>query len=168
MCIRDSRFVDGSDAFNDFTIARDEVSHLNKNEIVLLQGSRRDLLVMKGLSRHKTFCQGVPTRLAQSRCLRLAAAFSHGFSEIRKEQGNPEPKQDLESESQRSCFCPSYKVMQIKDCSQHTHHFDYEHDRVANHESRVEFAERIPNRRQNDRRVEQGSDSATRVSSLFH
>ena len=81
----DRRFVDRSDASNNFTIARNEVSDLDENEIILLQGRRRDLLVTEGLSRCKTFCQGFGARLAQSRCLHLAATFGHGFSKIRKE-----------------------------------------------------------------------------------
>ena len=89
----DRRFVDRGDAFDHFTVARDEVAGLDKNEIVLLQGRRRDLLVNEGLEPSKTFRHGLGARLAQSRRLRLAAAFGHGLGEIREEQGDPEPEQ---------------------------------------------------------------------------
>jgi hypothetical protein len=109
----------------------------------------------------------VGARLAQGRCLRLSAALGHGFREIRKQQAYPEPEPDLKREFQRGRVYPCHKVPQVDNRRQHAHDLDHEHDRIADHESRVELAERLPDRRTDDRRIEQGTHVALRVS-LFH
>jgi hypothetical protein len=59
------------------------------------------------------------------------------------------------------CRAPNLLIAsKTEDCRQPADYLDYEHNRVADHESRVELTERVPNRRQNERRVEQGPDGA--------
>ncbi|MGH6811948.1 MAG: hypothetical protein ACREDM_06220 [Methylocella sp.] len=103
----------------------------------------------------------------QCRGLRLAAAFGHSFREIRKKQGDPEPEPNLKREYQHTCFPTCQELTQVDNRRQHAHDLDDEHDRVADQHLRVELAKRVPDRRTDDRRIEQGAHVALRVS-LFH
>jgi hypothetical protein len=107
------------------------------------------------------------------RALRKVAACalprpSAGFREIRKKQGNPEPKADLKREFQRGRVYPCHKLTQVDNRRQHADDFDHEHDRIADHESRIELAKRVPDRRTDDRRIEQGAHVSARIISGFH
>jgi hypothetical protein len=85
---------------------------------------------------------------AQRLGLRLAATLRHRFGEIRKEDGEPEPRRDREIESHDRRVCG--QVADEKDRRRRCPDLDDEHDRVTRLPPRIELLERIGERsRQN-------------------
>ena len=97
----DRRFVDRGDAIDNIPIARDEVAGLDEERDRPASGPTPGPARCESPSGDETFRDRVGARLAQCRRLRLAAAFGHGFREIREKQCDPEPQPDLKGEPQR-------------------------------------------------------------------
>ena len=93
----DRQFVDRGDAFDHVAVAGNKIAGLDKNDFPGFQIDRGhafdDVLHAAPTIRiDEPFRPRVGARLAQGRGLRLAAAFGDSFREIRKKQGDPEPK----------------------------------------------------------------------------
>src|SRR5262249_37784524 len=102
-----------------------------------------DLLLMsvpQPPTRHRVF-----TRLPQAGRLRFAAAFRYCFSKIGKEDSEPEPDRQL-----------SHKAAQFQlrrensDSRYGGADHGHKHDRVLQHETRVQLFERVPDSRTNN------------------
>ena len=76
---------------------------------------------------------------AQRFCLGLAAALGHGFGEVGKQNGEPEPQRDLQVKAE--CLV---RMENQKDRRDDAADFDDEHDGIAHHVARVEFEQRTP------------------------
>ena len=72
---------------------------------------------------------------AQRFRLGLAAAFSHGFGEVGKQYGEPEPQRDLQVEAE----CARGVDANQQDRRDDAADFHDEHDGIAHHVARVEL-----------------------------
>ena len=90
----DCRFIHRSDAFDDFAVAGDELARGDRaprsRRATQSWARLRSAAVLDAVR------DGFAARLAQRIGLRLAAAFGHGFREIGKHHGEPEPQRDLQ------------------------------------------------------------------------
>ena len=109
-----------------------------------------------GISVRQAFGDGFGLGLAQRRRLRLAAAFGDRFGEIGEQDGEPEPEIDLEGKAQPAGSRD--EITDEEDGRQARHHLDREHDRVADHDARVEFAEGAEDGGAEDLRIAQSGD----------
>ncbi len=74
--------------------------------------------------------------------LRFAAAFRHGFREIGKEHREPEPDRELRDETAQCWFGGK-----DSDRGQRRADHGHKHDRVLDHQTRIQFLERVADRR---------------------
>ena len=65
------------------------------DEVALAQLRRGDLLFVCGPDLHRRARRRLGLRFSQRIRLRLAASLRHGFGEVRKEHGGPQPERDL-------------------------------------------------------------------------
>ena len=94
----DRRLVHRRDAFDDFAVGGDELARLDHHHVVLAEARGRDDLGPAAGADPVGHRLG--PRLAQRVRLRLAAAFRHGFGEVREQHGQPQPERDLELEAE--------------------------------------------------------------------
>ena len=90
--------------------------------------------------------------------LGAAAAFGHRLGEIGEQHGEPEPEIDLDGEADAGAAGDD--VAQQQHRGEHGDDLDHEHHRVAPHDARVELLHGLPQRGQQDARVEQGGGAA--------
>ena len=86
---------------------------------------------------------GLTFGFAQGICLGFSAAFCYRFGKIREQHREPQPKRDLEIETDQltaSCLCNE----QRRCC--YTADLHNEHDRILEYDSRVEFVNGIDDR----------------------
>src|SRR5512146_2746568 len=81
---------------------------------------------------------GLTVSLAERVCLRLAAAFRHGFSKVRKQDREPQPKRDLKIEPNAGALMNS--VLDQQYGGKHTTDFNHEHHRIPDHAARIKLA----------------------------
>ena len=113
----------------------------------------RDLAPVAVLGRGHELGLGLGAGAPQGGRLRLAAALGHGFGQVREQQRDPQPADDLGREADTAG--PGGEVAHQEHGGEHGDDLDHEHDRVLDHRPRVELAEHLGQRRQQDRRVEQ-------------
>jgi hypothetical protein len=73
--------------------------------------------------------------------LGLATTFGHGLGEVRKDNGKPKPKGDLQAKTERSNMMQA--VANELNRSEESTDFDNEHDGILDHRPRMQFAKRI-------------------------
>jgi Potassium-transporting ATPase A subunit len=161
----DRRFVDRGDAFDHVAVAGNKIAGLDENHVPGFQFDRGhafdDVL-------HATLAIRIDEPFRPRVCTRLAAAFRDSLREICKKQGDPQPEPNLKRKFQRGRVYPCHKVPQVEDRRQHAHDLDDEHDRIADQTPGVKLAKRVPDRRTDDRRIEQGAHVAARIVPGFH
>ena len=84
--------------------------------------------------------------------MRLASPLRHGFGKIGEQNGDPEPDDDLEDEAEMGAA--DDQVTEEQECGQRSHDLDHEHHGIAGHHPRIELAERRPDRRLQNGRIE--------------
>ena len=134
----DGRFVDRGDAFDDFTIASDELAGFDLDDVAgtqLRTGNRFSRAVGA-----KTVGHGFALGFAQRVSLRFAAAFGDGLGEVSEENREPEPQRDLEIEADGLMADRFFNQQSSGDDAAD---FDDEHDRVLHHQARVELGEGV-------------------------
>ena len=131
------RLVDRGHAFDHFAVGRDDVSGLDQHDLAWreLACRRRDreprLLVDDELG------FGLLAGLTQRRGLGLAATLGHGFGEIREQNGEPQPDNDLKRKAE--IIAAVHPVADENDSGERSDDLDHEHHRVLHHETRVEL-----------------------------
>ena len=132
---RDGGFIHAGNAFHDIAVSRDHIAHLAHDEVALVQVRGRDLLLLTvaQASGHR-----ILARFAQAGGLGFAAAFRDGFGEIGEEHGEPEPNGQLGDEAALGGDCEA-----DADRGQRRANHRHEHDRVLDHQPRMELAERV-------------------------
>ena len=77
---------------------------------------------------------GLDRGFAQRISLGFAAAFGHGFREIREQHREPQPERDLEIEAKLALV--AHHIAHQQDRGQHAADFHHEHDGIAHHLAR--------------------------------
>ena len=138
----DRRFVHAGDAFDDIAVGGNDIARFANDEVALLQIRRGNFFfaAVAQAARH-----GVLARFAQAGGLRFAATFRHGFGEIREEHREPEPDRELRNEA-------AHRRLGRENAhgGQRRADHGHEHDRVLDHQPRVELLERVADRRANN------------------
>ena len=157
----DRRFIDRGDAFDHLAVARDHFAGLHQHEVPRLEVGRGDRLIeaMRVESAVGTRQQPLRHRLGarptQRRRLRLAAAFRHRLGEVGEQHGHPQPEDDLGGEAE--VFAASHQQLPQEDHGgEDRDNLDHEHHRVLDHQPRIKLDERLSDRRQKDRRIQNG------------
>ena len=153
----DRRLVDRGDAFDHLAVARDQVAGLDQHEIARFERGRIDELEVARLGGRQALGLGLGPGPAQRLGLRLAAPFGDCFGEIGEQHGEPQPDGDLPREQRAGAddrAAADEQIAQEKDRGQHRDDLDAEHDRVLDQGARIELAERRPDRRHDQRAVE--------------
>ena len=132
---RDGCLVHARDSFNDVAVRGNDVARLTNNGVALLQIRCRNFFFAT-VSQPARHCGCA--HAAQCRGLRFAATFCHRFREIGKEHREPEPDCELQNETAQGRF--RGKNADGRQCR--TDHGD-EHDRIPDHQARIEFLERV-------------------------
>ncbi len=128
----DGGFVHRGDAFDDVTVARDDVPGLAHHQVADAQLRTRDLL-LAGAVLGQAAGDGVGLGLAQGVGLRLAAALGDGLGEVGEDRGEPQPGGDGPAE-------PVGRVLDRQDGGDDRPDQDDEHDRGLDHDPGVELA----------------------------
>jgi hypothetical protein len=149
---RDRRFVDGGDSLDDGAVSGDDLPGLHDDAVALAERRGRHGLLLVALSEPAGGHLALPA--AERLRLRLAAPFRHRLREVREEEGEPEPERDLDVEEHLSA---TRDVAGEEARDEDGADEDDEHDRVLRLELRRELDERIPDRRPDDRRVEEAA-----------
>ncbi len=119
-----------------------------------------------GLRLQQHLGDGLGPHLAQRIGLRLAAPLGHRLGEVGKQHGEPEPDGDLSGEGGPAG--PGEEVAHEQDGRCGGHDLDREHHGIAGQRPRVELAERVADRRDDDRGVEQRDFLGLRWSLQCH
>ena len=135
----DGRFIDAGDSFDDIAIRRNDVARFADDEIAFLQHRRGNLFFAPVVqpARHRFLA-----RFSQTGGLRFAAAFRHRFGEIRKQDREPKPDRQLRNETAQRRLGGK-----DSDGGERRAHHGHKHDRVLDHQTRVEFLESVADRR---------------------
>ncbi len=148
----DGRFVDRCHTLDHVAIGGNEVARLDENDVAGLQLHRGDHVVALAVFGVRQFL-GADVRLRRAKAcgLRLAASFGDGFREIREQDREPQPEDDLDREA--VVLAAHYEVADEKHRHESRDDFDHEHHRVLRERDRVEFFEGISDGRNQDLRV---------------
>ena len=138
----DGRFVHAGDAFDHIAVGRDDVAGLANDQVAFLQLGRGHLFFAPVA---EAAGDGVLARLAQAVGLGFAAAFGDRFGEIGEQDGEPQPEGQLRDEA-------ALGRRAGEDARRGQHRADHgdEHDRVLDHQPRIELLERVPDGRADD------------------
>ncbi len=146
----DGGLVDRGDAFDDVTVARDDVAGLADHEVADPQvGAGYPLLVRAD----QAAGDGVRLRLAQGVGLGLAAALGDCLRQVGEDRGQPQPCRDRPAE-------PVRRVLDRQHGGDHRPHEDHEHDRRLDHDARVELPHRVGEGLEQGLRVEETAADA--------
>ena len=85
--------------------------------------------------------------------MRFAAGFGHGFGEVGKENGEPEPERDLDLEA--DVCAVGEEIADEEERGESRAHFHDKHHRVLGKREGVQLNERIFGGAANDLRVEE-------------
>ena len=135
----DGRFIHAGDSFDDVAVGRNDVARFANDEIAFLQYRRGNFLfaTVAQTPGHRFL-----SRPAQAGGLCLAAAFRNRLSEIGKEHCEPQPDRELRNETAQRRLGGK-----DSDGGQGRAHHGHKHDRVFDHQTRVELLERVNDRR---------------------
>ena len=130
--------------------AGNDVAGFADDEVAFLQDRRGNFFLAAVLqaTRHR-----VLARPAQTGGLRFAAAFGHGFGKIGEEHREPEPDRQLRDETAQRRFGG-----EDSDSRQGGADHGHEHDRVFDHQTRVQFLERVADGRADNVPVKKWSE----------
>ena len=147
----DRRLVDRRDAFDDVTVAGDDLARLDHDMVAQSELRTRHFVLgqpgLPGLPADQAPGDGLPLGPAQRVGLGLAAALGYRLSQVGEQHGQPQPDDDRPVEYRRpgnSCAG-----------GQHRADLHHEHDRVPDLDPRVQLAEGTGGRLPQHLRVEQ-------------
>ena len=138
----DGGLIDAGNAFHDIAVSRNDVAGLAHDEVALLKSGAG---TFSSCPFEQAAGDRVFARFAQTLGLGFAAALSHGFGEVGEEHGEPEPDGQLGNEATLGGG-----TVTDADGGQRGADHGHEHDRVLDHQPRVEFAERVADSGTND------------------
>ena len=139
----------------DLAIARYEIAGLDQHDVALAQlfgGLGIDSASMARLA--QPLRPHLLAHRAQGRRLRLAATLGERLGEIREEHGEPQPQRRGPDEPGRGLALTAERI-DPQPRGQQAADEDDEHHRVAGLDARVQLAERICDRRADERGIEQ-------------
>src|SRR5262249_28163203 len=147
---------------DDLSIARDELTGLDQDEVVLAQlGAAHRRAAGAGrveatVRRHggETPRRDVAPLPAQLVGLGGATALRHRLGEVREQDREPQPEADGEDEARRRLSVAAERL-QEQARGEHAADLDHEHDRVLHLVARVELPERADDRTADDGRIEE-------------
>ena len=149
---RDCRLIDGCNAFDDFTIRRNNVPRLNQDNVPGLQTCPRHQFEVLVICAGEQLGLGLRTCPPQRIGLSLASSFGDSLGKVGEQDGDPQPDDNLEGEAEIS---PAVRqVANEDDRRQQCDDLDHEHDRISDQRPWIEFREGRPDRRPNDLRIE--------------
>ena len=123
----------------------DEVAGLHQHDVADLQAGAGDELVVLGVGRAEQLGLRLGARAPQRVGLRLAATLGHGFREVGKQHGDPQPQHDLEGEAEVGAARD--EIAQEDHGGERGNDLDHEHHRVLDQGPRIELGERGPDGR---------------------
>jgi hypothetical protein len=163
----DGRLVHRGDAFDDLTVAWDQVAGFHEDDVALLQLRCGHDLEVRRVDGSEPLGRRLGACLAQRCRLRLAAAFRHRLGEVGEQHGDPQPDDDLEGEPQLTAA--GQKFADEDNRGERRDDLDDEHHRVPDHHARIKLDEGLSDRRHEDRRVQhRGLRAAHLGASDFH
>jgi hypothetical protein len=154
----DRRFVDRGHTLDDLAVARDQVAGFDQHQVARSQRRGVDEVERARLRAFDALRLGLGPGSPQGVGLRLAAALGDGFGEIGEQHREPQPERDLPGKERAAAdhlAGADKEVAQEEHGRQHRDDLDAKHHRVFDESARIELFERGPDRRHDQRAVEQ-------------
>ena len=150
----DRRLVDRSHAFDHVAVGRNEVAGFDEDDVSDLEsGAWHEPVILLVAGPGDQLGLGLGALTAQRVRLRLAASLGDGFGEVREQDGEPQPQDDLELEA--DVFAAGDEIADQDHRGQRSDDLEHEHHRVLHQRARIELDEGGADRRHDDLRIEQ-------------